>query len=200
MPSTTDTILPTRNTQLWRSRFTRFLPAGTSPTNAPGQPSFLSLISEINDADKFMKVSFIQNERGNVLLCAICTIFVISLIAANVLLNCTARYNQRQTRSVPGTKRFMRRRAVVTWLSARSGKHSPVPPSAVSPATGGPIPEQRIILHQRPANLMDFRNRYAHGLRQCERAISTADFPSSESTVLGLGIVSGRKEPHLCRD
>ena len=41
-----------------------------------------------------MKVSFIPNERGNVLLCAICTIFVISLIAANVLLNCTARYNQ----------------------------------------------------------------------------------------------------------
>jgi hypothetical protein len=41
-----------------------------------------------------MKVSFIQNERGNVLLCAICTIFVVSMIAANVLLNCTARYNQ----------------------------------------------------------------------------------------------------------
>ena len=41
-----------------------------------------------------MKVSFIQNERGNVLLCAVCTIFVVSLIAANVLLNCTARYNQ----------------------------------------------------------------------------------------------------------
>src|SRR6266481_6857121 len=80
--------------QLWRSRFTRFLPAGTSPPNALGQPSFLSLISEINDADKFMKASFIQNERGNILLCAVCTIFVISLIAANVLLNCTARYNQ----------------------------------------------------------------------------------------------------------
>src|SRR5947207_9007911 len=41
-----------------------------------------------------MRVSFILNERGNVLLCAICTIFVVSLIAANVLLNCTARYNQ----------------------------------------------------------------------------------------------------------
>src|SRR5207253_11389336 len=41
-----------------------------------------------------MKVSFIQNERGNVLLCAVCTIFILSLIAANVLLNCTARYNQ----------------------------------------------------------------------------------------------------------
>src|SRR5881227_3043006 len=87
-------ILPTRKKQLWRSRFSRFLPAGTSPTNARGQPSFLSLISETNDADKFMKVSFIQNERGNVLLCAVCTIFVVSLIAANVLLNCTARYNQ----------------------------------------------------------------------------------------------------------
>src|SRR5437899_3232146 len=94
VPSTIDTILPTRKRQRWRSRFTRFLPAETSPTNALGQPSFLSLISEINDADKFMKVSFIQNERGNVLLCAVCTIFVVSLIAANVLLNCTARYNQ----------------------------------------------------------------------------------------------------------
>jgi len=41
-----------------------------------------------------MKVSSIPNERGNVLLCAVCTIFVVSLIAANVLLNCTARYNQ----------------------------------------------------------------------------------------------------------
>src|SRR5678815_700428 len=87
-------ILPTRKKQLWRSRFSRSLPAGTLPTNALGQPSFLLLISEINDADKFMKVSFIQNERGNVLLCALCTIFIVSLIAANVLLNCTARYNQ----------------------------------------------------------------------------------------------------------
>src|SRR5438270_13571523 len=41
-----------------------------------------------------MKVSFIPNERGNVLLCAVCTIFVVSLIAANVLLNCTTRYKQ----------------------------------------------------------------------------------------------------------
>jgi hypothetical protein len=41
-----------------------------------------------------MKVSFIRDECANVLLCAVCTIFVISLIAANVLLNCTARYNQ----------------------------------------------------------------------------------------------------------
>ena len=41
-----------------------------------------------------MKVSFIPNKRGNVLLCAVCTIFIISLIAANVLLNCTTRYNQ----------------------------------------------------------------------------------------------------------
>ena len=41
-----------------------------------------------------MKVSLIPNKRGNVLLCALCTIFIISLIAANVLLNCTTRYNQ----------------------------------------------------------------------------------------------------------
>src|SRR6476620_5580800 len=86
-------ILSTRNIRLWRSRLRRFLRAGTSRPHALGQPSFLSLISEINDADKFMKVSFISKERGNVLLCAVCTIFIVSLIAANVLLNCTARYN-----------------------------------------------------------------------------------------------------------
>ena len=41
-----------------------------------------------------MKVSFTSNERGNALLCAVCTIFIVSVIAANVLLNCTTRYNQ----------------------------------------------------------------------------------------------------------
>src|SRR5947207_8318103 len=87
-------ILLTRNIQLWRSRLRRFLRAGMWRPNALGQRSFRWLISETSDADKFMKVSFTPNERGNVLLCAVCTIFVVSLIAANVLLNCTARYNQ----------------------------------------------------------------------------------------------------------
>ena len=32
-------------------------------------------------------------EKGNVLLCALCTIFIISLIGANVLHNCTTRFN-----------------------------------------------------------------------------------------------------------
>src|SRR6266403_4311198 len=34
-----------------------------------------------------------KSERGSVLLCALCTILVVSLIGANVLVNCTTRYN-----------------------------------------------------------------------------------------------------------
>src|SRR5438874_1077489 len=34
-----------------------------------------------------------QTERGNVLLAVLCTITVISFLGANVLLNCTTRYN-----------------------------------------------------------------------------------------------------------
>lgn len=34
-----------------------------------------------------------QTEEGNVLICALCTILIISLIGANVLHNCTTRYN-----------------------------------------------------------------------------------------------------------
>jgi hypothetical protein len=34
-----------------------------------------------------------QAEEGNVLICALCTILIISLIGANVLYNCTTRYN-----------------------------------------------------------------------------------------------------------
>src|SRR5215210_4228559 len=32
-------------------------------------------------------------ERGNVLICALCTILIISMIGANVLRNCTTRFN-----------------------------------------------------------------------------------------------------------
>ncbi|MEY2557623.1 MAG: hypothetical protein QOE34_1048 [Verrucomicrobiota bacterium] len=39
---------------------------------------------------KFKKTSF---EQGNVLICALCTILIISLIGANVLQNCTTRFN-----------------------------------------------------------------------------------------------------------
>src|SRR3954470_12620366 len=34
-----------------------------------------------------------KNEQGNVLICALCTILVLSLIGANVLHNCTTRFN-----------------------------------------------------------------------------------------------------------
>src|SRR5256885_11806034 len=33
------------------------------------------------------------NQQGNVLLCALCTILIVSAIAGTVLLNCTTRYN-----------------------------------------------------------------------------------------------------------
>src|SRR5215212_4366936 len=34
-----------------------------------------------------------KNEEGNVLICALCTLVVLSLIGANVLNNCTTRFN-----------------------------------------------------------------------------------------------------------
>src|SRR2546421_11695072 len=40
-----------------------------------------------------MKVSKLTFEQGNVLLCVLCTILVVSVIGGNVLLNCMTRYN-----------------------------------------------------------------------------------------------------------
>jgi hypothetical protein len=40
-----------------------------------------------------MRISTRSFERGNVLLCVLCTILVVSLIGGNVLLNCMTRYN-----------------------------------------------------------------------------------------------------------
>jgi hypothetical protein len=40
-----------------------------------------------------MRISTTALERGNVLLCVLCTILVVSVIGANVLLNCMTRYN-----------------------------------------------------------------------------------------------------------
>src|SRR3954464_106913 len=40
-----------------------------------------------------MRTKHRKNEEANVLLCALCTILVISLIGANVLHNCTTRFN-----------------------------------------------------------------------------------------------------------
>src|SRR5258708_10684655 len=39
------------------------------------------------------QIHLCRAESGSTLVCAICTIFIISLIGANVLLNCTTRYN-----------------------------------------------------------------------------------------------------------
>src|SRR5689334_15759876 len=40
-----------------------------------------------------MQLSIKQQSSGNVLLCVLCTILVVSLIGGNVLLNCITRYN-----------------------------------------------------------------------------------------------------------
>jgi Tfp pilus assembly protein PilX len=40
-----------------------------------------------------MKYQTTSLEQGNVLICALCTILIISLIGANVLQNCTTRFN-----------------------------------------------------------------------------------------------------------
>src|SRR4029077_11511848 len=40
-----------------------------------------------------MRVSTQSFERGNVLLCVLCTILVVSIIGGNVLFNCMTRYN-----------------------------------------------------------------------------------------------------------
>jgi Tfp pilus assembly protein PilX len=40
-----------------------------------------------------MKMRVRNGDNGNTLLCALCTIIVISLIGANVLVNCTRHYN-----------------------------------------------------------------------------------------------------------
>src|SRR5438132_286359 len=40
-----------------------------------------------------MRISTRSFERGNVLLCVMCTILVVSVIGGNVLLNCMTRYN-----------------------------------------------------------------------------------------------------------
>src|SRR5438552_16075997 len=40
-----------------------------------------------------MKMQLERTNTGSTILCALCTILIISLIGANVLLNCTTRYN-----------------------------------------------------------------------------------------------------------
>src|SRR5262245_56216907 len=40
-----------------------------------------------------MKMKLRKRDNGNILLCALCTIIVVSLVGANVLVNCTRHYN-----------------------------------------------------------------------------------------------------------
>ena len=37
--------------------------------------------------------TYVQNENGSAIICAMGTILIISIIGANVLMNCTTRYN-----------------------------------------------------------------------------------------------------------
>ena len=53
-----------------------------------------------------MKTKPYSNQDGSVLICALCTILIISLIGANVLLNCTTRYNV-SSKQVKGWKEAM---------------------------------------------------------------------------------------------
>src|SRR6266480_3358116 len=40
-----------------------------------------------------MQIAKQQPKRGNVLLCVLCTILIVSVIGGNILLNCVTRYN-----------------------------------------------------------------------------------------------------------
>src|SRR6478609_5771108 len=40
-----------------------------------------------------MKTQIHQRDNGNILVCALCTIVIVSLIGANVLVNCITHYN-----------------------------------------------------------------------------------------------------------
>ena len=37
--------------------------------------------------------TYVQNENGSAILCAMGTILILSIVGANVLMNCTTRYN-----------------------------------------------------------------------------------------------------------
>jgi len=91
--SSTDSLVPKdsdtelTNTEIYNYVGHVFLPIFTSGEcrrrTHRNNRLFSRLSPEISDADKFMKVSSIPNERRETsLLCAICTIFIISLIAA----------------------------------------------------------------------------------------------------------------------
>jgi hypothetical protein len=132
-----------------------------------------------------MKVSFIQNERGNVLLCAVCTIFVVSLIAANVLLNCTARYNQasNQVRSWNEALYAAESGADIAYNEVRNLVNNPG--TAFSAGNGWTTSGTTYT-----SGTTTFGT---NGLRTNQ----TVDLFTDPTTVMP-GIVSVRKEPHLC--
>src|SRR5437868_3412542 len=65
---------------------------GLEPTSTPPLTCVINVAVKGNRITA-MRISKATFERGNVLLCVLCTILVVSVIGANVLLNCMTRYN-----------------------------------------------------------------------------------------------------------
>src|SRR5256885_14257182 len=65
---------------------------GLGPTSTPPL-TCVTNVAVKEQPNQAMRTSNPTFERGNVLLCVLCTILVVSVIGANVLLNCMTRYN-----------------------------------------------------------------------------------------------------------
>src|SRR6184192_1891187 len=92
-----------------------------------------------------MKTQVQQGNNGNTLICALCTIVIISLIGANVLVNCTRHTILRPSNSKHGRKRFTRRKRAATRVSTKCEKRS-TQVACLLPPTGGPLRRGRLQL------------------------------------------------------
>src|SRR5438270_5341667 len=83
-----------------------------------------------------MRTSIQSSERGNVLLCVLCTILVVSIIGGNVLLNCMTRYNAAasQVRSWKGSLDAAETGGDIAYAEIRKTIQDPT--HAFSPSNG----------------------------------------------------------------
>ena len=83
-----------------------------------------------------MRISTQSSERGNVLLCVLCTILVVSIIGGNVLLNCMTRYNAAasQVRSWKGSLDAAETGGDIAYAEIRKTIQDPT--HAFSPSNG----------------------------------------------------------------
>src|SRR5256714_11945912 len=83
-----------------------------------------------------MRISTQSSERGNVLLCVLCTILVVSIIGGNVLLNCMTRYNAAasQVRSWKGSLDAAETGGDIAYAEIRKTIQDPT--QAFSPSNG----------------------------------------------------------------